>query len=370
MPLSDRLKLARSSLKLTLQDVEERTAIGVSTLSEFENGKREPRLVQLKQLADAYSRSVAFFLDDGPIASQVVLWRQKPESPRAEELQARLVKLGEQYHHLELLCNGHEPCDLPFHSGPAERFSYAQAEKLAHQSRQLLGLGERPGQSLLRVLEEVCRIKVFHLNFEPSGGAACTLSESFGAAVLLNAKHVRWRRNFDLAHELFHLLTWKTFRSVAEGDVVEASEAEEKFATCFARNLLVPPELLRVTVDEALAKQGGKLTFDDLFEIARQFDVSVEVVVRHISFVYQKSPEWANSVLDQLRSQIGFWDNRVSDTPSALPLRFHALARQALRHGLLSTGKYAEYIGVSRRDAMQVVEQDAEDDATIEVANP
>ena len=370
MALSERLKMARAALNLTLQAVEERMGIGVSTLSEFENGKREPRLLQLKQLADGYLRPVTFFLEDGPVASQFVLWRKKPESPRAEEVQARLVKLGEQYHHLELLCNAHEPCDLPFHGGPADRFSYAQAEKLAHQFRQLLGLGERPGQALLRVLEEVCKIKVFHLDFEPPGSAACMLNESFGAAVLLNARHVRWRRNFDLAHELFHLLTWKTFRSAGEGDAVEASEMEEKFATCFARNLLVPPEILRVAVDETSAKQGGKLTFDDLFEIARQFDVSVEVIVRHISFVYGKSAEWANTVLDQLRSQIGFWDNRVSDTPSALPLRFHALARQALRHGKLSTGKYAEYVGVSRREAMQIVEQDAEDDASIEVAHP
>src|SRR5438552_9006933 len=110
MPLSERLKLARTALNLTLQAVEERTGIGVSTLSEFENGKREPRIVQLKQLADAYLRSLAFFLEDGPVASQVVLWRKKPESPRSEDVQGRLVKLGEQYHHLELLCNAHEPC--------------------------------------------------------------------------------------------------------------------------------------------------------------------------------------------------------------------------------------------------------------------
>jgi Zn-dependent peptidase ImmA (M78 family) len=369
MALSDRLKLARSSLNLTLQNVEERTGIGVSTLSEFENGRREPRLVQLKQLADAYLRSLVFFLEDGPVVPQVVLWRKKPESPRAEEVQARLVKHADQYHHVEVLCEAQEPCEIPFHTGPAERFGYPQAEKLALQFRQLLGLGERPGQSLLRVLEEVCKIKVFHLDFEPSGSAACTLNESFGAAVLLNAKHVRWRRNFDLAHELFHLLTWKTFRAVGDAAAVEASEAEEKFATCFARNLLVPPEVLRVGVDEASAKHEGKLTFDALFEIARQFDVSMEVVVRQISFVYRKTAEWANSVLDQLRSQIGYWDSRSSDSPSALPLRFHALARQALRHGLLSTGKYAEYTGVSRREAMQLVEQDADDNASIEVAN-
>ncbi|HEV3255252.1 MAG TPA: XRE family transcriptional regulator [Gemmataceae bacterium] len=370
MAVSDRLKTARVSLKLTLQAVEEQTEIGVSTLSEFENGKREPRLVQLKQLADVYLRPLGFFLEDGAPVPQVVLWRKKPESPRAEEVQARLVKLAEQYHHLEVLCTGHEPCALPFHGGGPAGFSYAQAEKLAHQFRQLLGLGERPGQALLRVLEEVCKVKVFHFDFEPSGGAACTLSESFGAAVLLNAKHVRWRRNFDLAHELFHLLTWKTFRGAGDASAVEATDWEEKLATCFARNLLMPSEVLRVSVDEALAKHGDRLTFDDLFEVARQFDVSVEAVVRQIGFVYHKAADWANSALERFGNQIGFWESRASDAPLALPVRYQALARQALRKGLLSAGKYAEYTGVSRRQAMQIVEQDAGDDASFEVANP
>lgn len=370
MQIADRLRLARSSLKLTLETVSERTGIGLSTLSEFENGRREPRLAQLKKLADAYSRPISFFLEDSAIIPQAVLWRKKPESPRCEELQARLVQLAERYHHLEILCNAYAPCDLPaFDVGPAEDFGYAQAEKLAHQFRQLMGLGERPGETLPRVLEEVCKIKVFHLDFEPSGTAACTWSDSFGPAILLNAKNVRWRRNFDLAHELFHLLTWKTFRSLEEGATVEASESEEKWATCFARNLLVPPDVLMVVVDEIGARRAGGLTFHDFFQISRQFDVSVEVVVRQVGFVYRQSSDWANTVLDQLRSSIGFWKTRCSDTPPLLPLRFQALARQALQLGLLSTGKYAEYMGVSRREAMEIVAQDADHDATIEFSH-
>ena len=46
-------------------------------------------------------------------------------------------------------------------------------------------------------------VKVFHLPLEPTGTAASTYGEAFGMAVLLNSSHVAWRRNFDLAHELF-----------------------------------------------------------------------------------------------------------------------------------------------------------------------
>lgn len=370
MSLSERLRQARSWMNLTLQEVAERTGIGVSTLSEFENGHREPRLFQLKQLADLYLRPISFFLEEGPVTAQVVLWRKRPETPRAEWLQGQLLRLAEQYHHLELLCDAYEPYNLSFSTGSADRFGYHDAEKLAHQFRQQMGLGDRPGETLLRVLEEVCNIKVFHLEFEPSGTAACTWSESFGGAILLNAKNVRWRRNFDLAHELFHLLTWKTFRSSVTEPSVEAPEGEEKWATCFARHLLVPPEVLRIAVDKALAERGGNLTLPDLSEIARQFDVSIEVLVRHISFIYGKGSEWANTVLDRFRASINFWDTRVSDVPPIRPARFCALAQQALRSGLLSTGKYAEYMEISRYEALQLVQQMAEDDAPIEITHP
>ena len=92
--LAERLKYARQSMKLTLDDVESRTSVGASTLSEFENDKREPRLPQLKELAGLYHRPTAFFLEEGPLPSEIVLWRQKPQSPNAEELQAHLLQLG------------------------------------------------------------------------------------------------------------------------------------------------------------------------------------------------------------------------------------------------------------------------------------
>ena len=370
MAIAERLRHARNSLGLTLNAVEERAEVGVSTLSDFENGKREPKLAQLKRLADAYGRPLSFFLEEGPVEPDVVLWRKKPDSPAAEEIQVRLQTLAQQYHNLEVWCGEQERCQIPFASGPPEsRFRYSDAARLASGFRRSFGLGERPGQSLLRVLEEVSKVKVFHLPFEPTGSAACCLSDRFGAAILLNAKHVRWRRNFDLAHELFHLLTWNIFRQSVAGGGVEASEREEKLATCFARNLLMPAEAFREAVDEQLSGEG-KLGFPQLFEIARQFDVSVEAVLWQLRFIYDISEEKIQDYIPQWRDQTSFWDTREHDDPPERPLRFRALATQALRQGAMSAGRFAEYVGVSRREAMRVVEQEAEDDAQIEVANP
>jgi Zn-dependent peptidase ImmA (M78 family)/transcriptional regulator with XRE-family HTH domain len=353
-------------MNLTLAEVEERSAIGSSTLSEFENGKREPRLPHLKELADLYHRSTAFFLEEGPLPREIVLWRQKPTTPDAESVQAELLRLAEQYHNLERWCEDFEELDLPIASGSPERFRYTRAEKLAHDFRRKYGLGERPGQSLLRVLEEVCKVKVFHMPFEPTGSAACTHSDRYGAAILLNSNNVRWRRNFDLAHELFHLLTWNIFRQMDASLAVEASPREEKLATCFARNLLMPQEPLRFSIASQLGERTG-LSFDGLFEVARQFDVSVEALLWQMTFVYNLRKEVVQQNIEKLRDRMSFWDKRQHDTPPNRPLRFEALANEALRKGLISTGRYAEYLGITRRQAMRQVEQEAPDDAEVEV---
>lgn len=368
MELSEKLKAIRSNLKLTLEAASERSRIGVSTLSDFENGKREPRLGQLKQLAEAYRCSLSHLLDEEPQQAECVLWRHRPESPNAEDLQAKLVDLAEKYHTLEALCDEHAATDLPAVSESADQFTYSVAGRLAREIRGLLGLGDRPGQTLLRVVEEVCKIKVFYLDFEPTGTAACTVSERFGAAVLLNSKNVPWRRNFDLAHEFFHLLTWKVFRHDKCGPVDVPSEQEEKFATCFARNLLMPEEVFRGAVESQRSK--GKLGFDGLFVVAREFDVSVEAVLRQIGFVFNRPQEETQELVGRLRERINTWETRGRDVPPSRPLRFHALARQALQRGLLSTGSYADFVGISRREAMRIVEQDAAEDVEVEIADP
>lgn len=369
MAMPERLRHARNSLRLTLAAAAEQTGIGPSTLSEFENGRREPKLAQLKRLADAYRRPISFFLEEDAVEPEVVLWRKKPDSPAAEEIQVRLRTLAEQYHNLEVWCGEHDPCGLPFATGPPEtKFRYPDAASLAHSFRRHLALGDRPGQSLLRVLEEVCKVKVFHLAFEPTGSAACTFSDRFGVAILLNSNHVRWRRNFDLAHELFHLLTWKIFRQEGAADGIEASPGEEKLATCFARNLLMPEEPFREALER---RQGdsGRLGFSQLFEIARQFDVSVEAALWQLGFVRDIPSDRIRRCIESLSDQMSFWDTRERDNPPERPLRFRAMATQALNSGAISAGRFAEYLGITRREAMQVVEQEAKEDAEVEVAD-
>ena len=72
---------------------------------------------------------------------------------------------------------------------------------------------------------------------------------------------------------------------------------------------------------------------------------------------------------DKLRNQISFWDKRQHDSPPLRPIRFEALASESLRKGLISTGKYAEYVGITRREAMRQFEQEAYEDAEVEITH-
>lgn len=358
MPIHDRLKYARVRANLSGPQVKDRTGIGESSLSEFENGKREPSLSQLQKLAESYRRSVAFFLAEGPIAAEpAVLWRMRPEQ-NAEEIEVRFLRLCEQYHNLEVWCDERAPICLPPATGDPTCYGYLQAEELAKRVRQELQLGDRPGLSLTTTLEEVCGIKIFHLEFEPSGTAASAVSDTFGAAVLLNSKNARWRRNHDLAHELFHLLTWSIFHPTAKTEVI-ARELEEKLATCFARHLLMPTDPFRTAINSRM--RDGKITFESLFDVAREFDVSVESVLWHMHFVYGRSPSSADQTkqnIEKAKLLAPLLEDREDPKPHPWPARYHALAVKAMRRGEIAIGRFAEYLNISRHEAMHFVEQE------------
>jgi len=366
MAISERLKHARGRAGLTLDQVAEQAQIGASSLCDFERGKRDPKVSQLVALSKVYHRSVEFFLSEAPVPMEKVLWREKPEPGTAGMVETQFLQLCEQFHNLEVWCGERKKWYLPIAEGEARQFHYREAEDLAYQVASKLKLGDRPGQSLLWVLEEVCGIKVFHLAFEPTGTAACTKGE-FGSAILLNSDNVRWRRNFDLAHELFHLLTWDLFRTETNGDSCVPSEREEKYATCFASHLLMPTEVTRLAILEVL--DGGRTSFDGLFDVARQFDVSMEALLWRMGSLFKERDEGVTRAdIENCRTVVRLYEEREDQTPPKRPGRFRALAIRALRHALISTGRCAEYLGISRKAAQRFLEQEGAEDEEIAVA--
>jgi Zn-dependent peptidase ImmA (M78 family)/transcriptional regulator with XRE-family HTH domain len=348
MDIGTRLKNARESIGYTLEKAAQESGIGVSSISEFENSKREPKFAQLSRLAEIYKRTIEFFLSQaGPVA-ECMLWRRNPETEEKKKAtEAEFRQLCQQYRRLEVLMNEVKEVELPYSKGKAEAFGFPQAEQLAEKARNAFQLGNIPSASLKQTLEEKYYIKIFHLSFV--GGAISTVFEEFGPAILLNKESKSWVRNYDLAHELFHILTWGTFRA---GDISnnKPSEIEEQFANAFASRLLLPTDAVRDRIESAM-NDKREVSFLSLDEIAREFGVSLDALMWRLVSLYGKQPADIEKWIEQTRNVPSCREQRTSDVPEELPERYWSLAIRALRDSRLSLMQFAKFVHTSYKEA-------------------
>lgn len=127
------------------------------------------------------------------------------------------------------------------------RFEEAMAagERFAEE----LDLGPVPATTLASAMEAELGILVLMVNAQAGiSGAACRLPEL--DAVLIARSEVVGRRHFDLAHELFHILTWEAMppeHVEAAGDI--GGSRVEQLANNFAAAALMPVSALSAFED-------------------------------------------------------------------------------------------------------------------------
>lgn len=105
-------------------------------------------------------------------------------------------------------------------------------------------LGAVPAARLAEVMERDLGILVLMVDaIDGISGAACRLPEL--DAVLINRHEVIGRRHYDLAHELFHILTWDAMPPEhAEAALETGGNRVEQLANSFASALLMPRNVL------------------------------------------------------------------------------------------------------------------------------
>jgi Zn-dependent peptidase ImmA (M78 family)/transcriptional regulator with XRE-family HTH domain len=353
MDIGARLRFARETIGYTLEKAEKESGIGASSLSEFENEKREPKFSQLSKLAEVYKRAIDFFLTNKTLTDPVMLWRDGPNNQEEmKETESEFRRLCQQYHKLELCTSETRKTVFPQPDvvGP-DQFGWPQAESFARKVHKDMCFGDIPSASLKKILEERCYVKIFHLEFV--GSAISTVSDEFGPAVLLNSRNVPWRRNYDLAHELFHLLTWGMFRVESK----EPSENEEKLADSFASKLLMPEESLQQRIAAMIDKDGG-VRLEQLDDLAREFSVSLDAMVYRISTLFRIKKNDTEKYLVAAKQLAKLHKARESDKPETLPERYCDLAVRALRGGRLSLMQFAKYMGISYKKAQEYLMAD------------
>lgn len=348
--IANLLKKERESLKYTLRDVSQNMGFSnYQTLSSIESGEREIKAWELAKLSDIYGRKIDYFLSEQTEISQPkVLWRDPAKTENKTETERKFISFCLNYRRL-LGLTTEENIKLPYNIQPDKtefkRGGFEYTVELAEELRRTLNLGGRPAYSLSNVLEQVLNILVLYIDLGMVCSGAST-SGDFGKAILVNSSDAPWRRNYDLAHELFHLITWDIFSDEEIYPKTEKGKSEvEQWADAFASALLLPSEEVRREFSKRL--EDNKITYISLVEIAQEFKVSIEALLWRLVNLNLLKRNVVNQLINEEQLKDINKKMRVTDWADEKPYlssRYITLAIKALQAGKISKLKFAEYI--------------------------
>jgi Zn-dependent peptidase ImmA (M78 family) len=136
-----------------------------------------------------------------------------------------------------------------------------------------------------------------------------------------------------------------------------ANKDEEKLANAFASRLLMPEESIKDIVRSTMNDQG-RVSFGQLDDIAREFDVSLQALIYRISTIFGFSKKDAQKYCEATEKYAKFTELRPSYKPDKFPERYCNLASRALREGKLSLMQFAKYMDISYKKAEEYLVED------------
>lgn len=283
-----------------------------------------------------------------------ILWRKKAIDQKiALREEHNLIEHYQNYRLVERLVEipSSSIKDLPRHSYDISSANIDWANQLAEKTYKDFRLGDYPAALLSKCLEEEYGVLLISRPLE-DGSAACYREET-GSVVMSNEKEVRWRQTFNLAYELFHLITWNTpLISQIQSDE-QLFRKNEKLADAFAAALLMPQPMIELDV------RGKRLTYSFIVALAGKYQVSKQAMLYRLGYLRFIALEEVNQAVkdpDFLQlDHTAFKQDLASTSP--LGNRYIRLAYLAYEKGKLSKTKLAKMLNVKLRDLNQYLEE-------------
>jgi Zn-dependent peptidase ImmA (M78 family)/DNA-binding XRE family transcriptional regulator len=349
--LGEKLRKARKKVGMTQKEAAEQVGFeNYQTLLSIEKGERPIQTWELLNLAQIYNQDTNYFLSNKWDQSEPekILWRNKSESPKLKSAEQKFINYCKRYHFLEgKLGIKSESVFKALKKNEIVINDYDDAEELANKYNKKLNLGSHPSKKLATILEEKLQIKILYLALDGAGSGASTIG-NFGPAILINSLDAPWRRNFDLAHEFFHLLTWNLFDpNIVHCYTDEKKKSrEDKLADCFASSLLLPTSQLKEEFNKRI--KDNKLSYLDSIMIAKEFGVSKDAMIWRLVNMNLIAQDSAKKALDSPELNIINWKQRKlewGETPKFSD-RYIRLAFYCYKKGFISRSKLAEYFDI------------------------
>lgn len=235
--------------------------------------------------------------------------------------------------------------------GLTKNSRFEDAMEMGDRFAQEFELGAVPALRLTEVME--CDLKILVLMvdpFEGISGAACRLPDL--DAVLINREEVAGRRNFDLAHELFHILTWDAMppeHSEAAGET--GGNRVEQLANNFASAVLMPTPVLD-RYGDWFGLEGDNL-IGRLNAVATELQVTASALKWRLVALQKLKPAKAKSISDAaLRNNGGL--AVVAEMPPLFSHPFMEVVALGIDQGRVSLRRAAGLLDVTIEDLIQL----------------
>lgn len=285
----ERLKEARLFRKMTMADLAEIVGVNKQAISQFENNKASPEPFTLRKIARALNFPYSFFMESD-LPSIIgntyfrALYSSKKKDLAAQQIKAKyLTKIHSVLSTKVKFC----PLNLP-NLGSDKAITI---EELAMQTREYWNLGDAPISNMVSLLErngiivgefatDSREIDAFYQYYEENNCPTYCV-------VLGTDKKSFFRRQFNCAHELGHILLHEKYSDLNEIDREEFRERENE-ANAFAAAFLMPAE----SFGNDVAAYPNRLSH--YIELKKKWNVSImAMIMRAHSLGYLTSNQYA-----------------------------------------------------------------------------
>jgi len=344
--IKHRLHYLREIRGLTQEDLAQKLGFkDRQTLSQIENGERKLSSTELVLAAQVFNVGLEFFTDPFELAGEGNFsWRQNGTPP--EVLDAFELKAGRwiaAYRHLSKLKG--EAINSSIRRIALDRkSSFEEAIGEGEAMGKLLELGDVPSEKLAAALQQELDTLVLEVDTAPGiSGAACQLAQL--NAIVVNRNEPKVRRNYDIAHELFHLLTWSTMPPPRLDNITPTRENKrvEQLAENFAAGLLMPGNIVgkRISAAGGLGK-GAQLA---AWINATAQDLGVSAVALQWRLINMKAISIKDRIEDELLRNNG--SQLKATTPPKFGKQFMAVIRWSISKGQISVRRAAKLLDVT-----------------------
>ncbi len=356
--IGPQLKKARELFQLTPEEVAQEMNVNSQDIVSWEKEQSKPNLKQLDGFAKLYGRDIDYFLRETPPSPENIEFRGKPElslknlPKEAKIVLARFDDLCRTALEFENFLNKRRQVKLL-------RFKETDPPKTIAQSlRNKLNVGDKPLSGLRNILEnEGVRIFELPVSEEVFSGFSFWHTE-YGPCILLNAKELRGRRNFTLAHELAHLLYNHgsslcyiplKFSKVQRGIEYKANQV--------AVELLLPES--GVVEDFKKRNLSSTPSENELAQMAYyKWGVSIQALGYRLENLDLIKRGYTDTLLETKPPYFrGKKGPRTPGWERQLGKQFVETSIEAYKKGIISVGKLASSLGITVRKTIETIER-------------